>query len=49
MSRHDNLRYVVLHSHPEGLILPPQMREQIISSGKVVDVVECSTYSFQAD
>ena len=47
MSRYDDLRYVVLHSHPEKLILSPQMREQIISSGKVIDVIECSTYSFQ--
>lgn len=43
--------YVVLHSHPEGLVLPRQQRELLIGAGRgaVLDIIECSTYSLQAD
>lgn len=43
------MMYVVLHNNPEGLVLPPEMRERLFATGNVVGIVECSTYSLQPE
>lgn len=42
-------KYLILHNHPEGLVLSQQMRDQLFSTGNVIDVKECSIHSLQPE
>lgn len=42
-------QYLVLHNHPDGLVMSQQQRDLIFATGNVIGVAECSTYSLQAE
>lgn len=43
------MKYVVLHNSPDGLVMSQQQRDLLFSTGNVVDVVECSLHSLQPE
>lgn len=45
----DEMKYVVLHNNPEGLVMNQQQRDLLFSTGNVVDVQECSLFSLQTE
>lgn len=40
-------RYVVLHTHPEGLVMSQMQRDQLFWTGRVLEVRECNLFSLQ--
>lgn len=45
----DEMKYVVLHNNPEGLVMSQLQRDLLFATGNVVDVVECSLHSLQCE
>lgn len=43
------MRYLVLHSDPQGLIMSASMRDLLFATGNVVDVRECCLHSVQPE
>lgn len=43
------MKYVILHNHPDGLVMSQQQRELLFATSNVLAVVECSTYSLQEE
>jgi len=44
-----NLKYVVLHNHPDGLVMNDLQRDLLFATGNVLAVKECCLYSLQPE
>jgi hypothetical protein len=44
-----DIKYVVLHTHAEGLIMSQQHRDLFFSTGNVLGVIECDLFSLQEE
>lgn len=44
-----DIKYVVLHTHPEGLIMSQQHRDLFFATGNVLGVIECDLFSLQEE
>lgn len=44
-----DMKYIILHTNEEGLVLSQQVREQLFSIGTVLEIRECSTYSLKPE
>lgn len=43
------MRFVILHNHPEGLVMSQQQRDLLFSTGNVLAARECAIHSLQRE